>query len=259
MRNIESFALESEQLPKLAPSNVREFERLNDSLHRLITNNLNSYRLQKEFTENASHELQTPLAILRTKLDLLSQQPELTERQASLIQDLYQTCTRLARLNRNLLLLAKIDNDRSIKNERICLNVFVNEQLTYLQGIATGLRVDIQTVTTPIFINANHTLLESMFNNLIVNAVRHNCPNGVIHLRLDDRALTISNTSNEPALDASHIFDRFYRPRQDVAGNGLGLAIVKAVCDCHGWEIKYCHSNGEHCFIVTFCRQSPNK
>lgn len=80
---------------------------------------LDSYRVQKEFTENASHELQTPLAIFQSKLDLLLQQQELTESQAEIIQDLYQMTSRISRLNRNLLLLAKIDNAQFAKSENI--------------------------------------------------------------------------------------------------------------------------------------------
>jgi len=109
---IEHFKLENGVCPQLAESDTKEFARLNTALQRLMTNSLNSYRLQKEFTENASHELQTPLAVFQSKLDLLLQQPELTERQADIIQDLYQMNNRLSRLNRNLLLLAKMENNQ---------------------------------------------------------------------------------------------------------------------------------------------------
>ena len=248
---IESFSLESGSIPTLPTSNITEFNRLNDSLRLFMHNSLDSYKAQKEFTENASHELQTPLAIFQSKLDLLLQQQELTKSQAEIIQDLYQMTSRLSRLNRNLLLLAKIENAQFAKTEEICLNTFIEDILPFLESIANGLHI-IKDFQQDIVIKANHSLLESLLNNLVVNAVRHNRPDGSIILSINGNTLTVSNTSDEPALDATHIFNRFYRPIQNKQGNGLGLAIVKAVCDYHGWIIKYLYTDGNHNFSVTF-------
>ena len=133
LRRIESFRLEDGVLPVLADSDVAEFIRLNHALQTLMQNSLASYRTQKEFTENASHELQTPLAVFQSKLDLLLQQPGLTRQQAELMQGLYETSNRLARLNRNLLLLAKIDNHQYGQMEEINLGDFLDELLPSLE------------------------------------------------------------------------------------------------------------------------------
>lgn len=159
--------------------------------------------------------------------------------------------SRLSRLNRNLLLLAKIENEQFAKTEEICLNTFIEDLLPFLKSIADGLHI-IKDFQQEVTINANRTLLESLFNNLVVNAVRHNRHDGNITISIDDDSLTISNTSDEPALDASHVFNRFYRPAQNKQGNGLGLAIVKAVCDYHGWTIEYSYMQGNHIFAVKF-------
>lgn len=124
---IEHFKLENGVCPQLAESDTKEFVRLNIALQRLMTDSLHSYRLQKEFTENASHELQTPLAVFQSKLDLLLQQPELTERQAAIIQDLYQMNSRLSRLNRNLLLLAKMENNQFSRTESVDVITVIND------------------------------------------------------------------------------------------------------------------------------------
>ncbi len=248
---IEAFSLESGNIPILPKSDIKEFNRLNGSLRMLMRNSLDSYKAQKEFTENASHELQTPLAIFQSKLDLLLQQQELTERQAEIIQDLYQMTSRLSRLNRNLLLLAKIENAQFVKSEDICLNTFIDDILPLLKSLANGLHI-VKDFQQEVLIKANRSLLESMLNNLVVNAVRHNRRDGSIVLSIKANALTVSNTSDEPALDPAHIFNRFYRPAQNKQGNGLGLAIVKAVCDYHGWTVTYSHSNGKHNFNVRF-------
>ncbi len=248
---VESFKLENMKVPVLPRSDVKEFERLSDALHKLIQKDIDTYVAQKEFTENASHELQTPLAIFQSKLDLLLQQQELTEQQAKIIQDLYQITSRLSRLNRNLLLLAKIENAQFSKSEAICLNTFIDDILPLLKNLAGELHI-VKVFQQEVQIKANKSLLESMLNNLVVNAVRHNRIDGSIILSIKSNTLTISNTSNESALDPTHIFNRFYRPAQNQQGNGLGLAIVKAVCDYHGWTIEYQYTGNQHCFVVNF-------
>ena len=99
---------------------------------------------------------------------------------------------------------------------------------------------------------ANRTLLESLVNNLVVNALRHNRPDGEITVTVSDRQLSVANTSDAPALDSRLIFSRFYRPSEKSRGNGLGLAIVKAVCDYHGWTVSYSYDAGIHRFTVVF-------
>ena len=251
LRQIESFRLEDGALPALPESDVKEFARLNRTLTALMRNSLASYRTQKEFTENASHELQTPLAVFQSKLDLLLQQPNLSERQAEIIQGLYENVTRLTRLNRNLLLLAKINNRQYEQMETINLDDFLNGQLSSLESLTGNITLykDFQTTLT---IRANRTLLESLVNNLVVNAVRHNHPQGEIGLTLTNSQLIVANTSDEPPLDEKLVFNRFYRTSEKTAGNGLGLAIVKAVCEYHGWKVNYLYSKGKHCFVINF-------
>lgn len=250
---IEHFKLETGVCPQLAESDTKEFARLNTALQRLMTDSLNSYRLQKEFTENASHELQTPLAVFQSKLDLLLQQPELTERQAAIIQDLYQMNSRLSRLNRNLLLLAKMENNQFSRTEFVDVITVIKELQPYLESLSGELVLKQNFSADSLPIKANRSLLESMVNNLVVNAVRHNKPDGEITVSLSsDNRLTVSNTSDEAVLDENLIFNRFYRPLEKAEGNGLGLAIVKAVCDYHGWKISYAYTDGKHEFTVIF-------
>lgn len=249
---LENFRLEEGIFPSLPETDVEEFIRLNRTLQTLMQNALTSYRAQKEFTENASHELQTPLAVFQSQLDLLLQQPALTEQQAKIIQRLYEVVNRLARLNRNLLLLARIDNRQYEQTEEINLTGFLSEQTMFLQSIAGDISLHEEFSNDALTVRANRTLLESLVNNLIVNAVRHNRPQGEIVLAISGNELTVSNTSNEPALDEKLIFNRFYRPSEKVKGNGLGLAIVKAICEYHGWSVRYNYIGSRHIFTVAF-------
>lgn len=247
---IEHFKLENGVCPTLAESDTKEFARLNIALQRLMTDSLQSYRLQKEFTENASHELQTPLAVFQSKLDLLLQQPEITERQAAIIQDLYQTSRRLSRLNRNLLLLAKIDNNQYNRIEETDLVKLIEELLPSLEMLAGNITIRRDFKVKVLNVRANRTLLESLVSNLIINAVRHNRADGDIHLILDKRYFMIANTSDEQGMNPELIFNRFYRSSEKTKGNGLGLAIVKAVCEYHGWKVTYQYNNEMHCFTI---------
>lgn len=252
---METFRLEKGEIPALPDSGIEEFSRLNDVLNRLMTDSLKSYRAQKEFTENASHELQTPLAVFQSKLDLLLQQPDLTGEQAVIIQDLYQMSGRLSGLNRNLLLLAKMENGQLGKSE-VDVVAVLDELRPYFDNIADGLHLRIDFQTGSLMTRANRSLLESLLSNLVVNAVRHNRPDGEITITLNDEGLTVANTSDEAALDKNMIFGRFYRPSEKTGGNGLGLAIVKAICEYHRWNIAYAYRSGCHVFTVTFAEDA---
>ncbi|ADV45128.1 HAMP domain-containing sensor histidine kinase [Bacteroides helcogenes] len=256
LKVMEHFHLEDGTLPTLPGSDIKEFDRLNRALNRLMDNSLKSYCMQKEFTENASHELQTPLAVFQSKLDLLLQQPNLTEEQADCIQNLYQTSARLTRLNRNLLLLAKIENSQYKQQDNINVTELLNHLLPTLQDLAQDISIRHSFAEPPLIVQGNTTLFESLAYNLFVNAVRHNKPSGgSINIYLIGDELTVSNTSSETALDSHLIFNRFYRPSEKIKGNGLGLSIVKAICDYHGWKIRYDYEDGQHLFTVKMREQ----
>ena len=150
------------------------------------------------------------------------------------------------------LLLAKIDNRQYGQMEDINLTRFLEEQASYLQSITGDIFFYEELTNSGLTVRANRTLLESLVNSLVVNAVRYNCPGGEIYLTVSGRELAVSNTSDEPALDAWLIFNRFYRPSEKVKGNGLGLAIVKAVCEYHEWKVEYQYRDNRYCFIVNF-------
>lgn len=260
LEEIEDFSLERGRVPTLDDGGTEEFARLNRSLTSLMEGCIDSYRQQKEFTENASHELQTPLAVFRSKLDLLMQQPGITERQAGAIRELGQTVSRLSRLNRNLLLLAKMENHQYETGETVDIVALAKGLLPSLEAVACGTRITLRAETEALPTRANRPLTEIMVSNLVVNAIRHNAPDGDILIRITSRRLSISNTATGEALDETKIFQRFYRPASQSAslstpqtqGNGLGLAIVKSVCDYHGWRVSYAFETNRHVFSVDF-------
>lgn len=248
---LRKFKVEDGVVPEFPKTKVKEFSQLNNTLTQILTDSTHSYKVQKEFTENASHELQTPLAVVQNKLDLLLQDEDLTERQASLLQDIYHEVKRTSALSRNILLLAKLENNQFQLVEEVPLDEELHQVLPSLKMLSGDLAIDLQITNAPT-LRCQKMLLDCMVNNLVVNAVRHNHPGGDISIRVDEHSLTVSNTSDEPELDGEHIFNRFYRSSDTQKGNGLGLSIVKAICDYHHWKVGYFYSEGQHHFRVEF-------
>lgn len=255
LRKTEQFNITQGDLPRFMETDVREFDRLNRSLTKLMQKDSETFRIQKEFSENASHELQTPLAVMRSKLDLLMQE-EMNQRQAQLVSDLYGLTMRMSHLNRNLLLLAKIDNAQYAKQEEVELADVLSASLSLYGALLQEKPIKVEdrrTEAPRVKLHANLVLLESLLKNLIVNAIRHCAPGEAVRIVIEDRCLTVCNpASGEGPLDADSLFRRFGSGGIRKAGNGLGLSIVKAICDFHGWTVFYHFQNGEHCFVVVF-------
>lgn len=254
---LESFRVEDGKVPQFESTNVKEFAELNNTLTRILSQSTRSYQVQKQFTENASHELQTPLAIIQGKLDLLLQDPSMTDHQARLVEDIYHEAHHMSLLNRNLLLLARIENAQYQLADRVDLSRKLADLLPSLRLLASGLTIRTQIEPSAECIACNEVLLESMLKNLVVNSVRHNHPGGDILISLNNNELLVSNTSDEPSLDAAHLFERFHQVANERKGNGLGLAIVKSICDYHGWTIAYAHQDGRHEFRLVMRKKQP--
>lgn len=253
LEKIEHFSLEKGAVPEFDNSGVCEFVMLNKILTDLIKENVSIYKKQKEFIENASHELQTPLAVFQSQLDILLQQSDLSKSITDKIQSLYSLSARMARLNKNLLLLTRIDNQEFDKTEEIDFVQTLYGQLQYLRELAEseGLKFKVN-IEKPLKIKGNRILTESLITNLIVNAIRYNIENGIIKIQINDRIFEVSNSGDSTPLDSNRIFRRFNNISKEKRSNGLGLSIVYQICQFHQWNIKYIYNNDLHNFIVTF-------
>ena len=250
---LEGFSIEKGVMPQFTETDVKEFIRLNTSLEEMMKKSISAYRSQKEFTENASHELHTPLAIIQSQLDLLIQRPDLTEEQSEIVSSIYSIIGHLTMLNKNLLLLAKIENQNQETNELVNISELAEETLlsisTMLEKEELKIDADIQEKC---FCNANKALFVSLLNNLLANAIRYNHRNGNISLNLTESSLAVSNTGGNTMLDTDAIFRRFNKDQKTSKGHGLGLSIVEKICCYHGWEIQYTYESSLHTFTVKF-------
>lgn len=249
---VKKFNVEKENVPVFEKTNIKEFDELNNALKTLMENSVKSYRVQKEFTENASHELQTPIAIVQGQLDNMMQDKKLTEHQAEQIQLIYSEIRHMSSLNRNLLLLSKIENNQYSDFKEINLCDKIVSLLPTIGSFAADMNIQTEFQDDDIVLKCNEILLDSMLNNLFVNAVRHNTANGTIKIVVEKKRLVVSNHSDEPPLDAERVFSRFFRVKNNQKGNGLGLAIVKSICNYHHWHVSYSYADGIHSFTVEF-------
>jgi signal transduction histidine kinase len=254
LSDIKRFNIRSSEIPAFLPSDIQEFEQLNRSVEKLISSSLQAYKIQKEFTENASHEIQTPLAVFRSKLDVLLQQKDLTGEQSQIVQSLYKSVSRLVRINKNLLLLAKIDNLQFTDTQSLDVAEILNESLSLFseQAEMSNIRIEKRIPEEKTILHANRTLLESLIHNLLANAVRHNIPNGEILVSLNNMRLTVTNTGINRSLNRETLFRRFARTNGSAGGSGLGLAIARQICLLYEWQIGYEYENQKHRFEVTF-------
>lgn len=249
---VETFELGRDIKPELVQTDVEEFVRLNNSITHLLEKNLSAYKSQQEFIENAAHELQTPLAVFQAKLDLLVQHVPLTDELGDILSKLNEAASRLNRINKNLLLLSKIENNQYVLMEQVRVADLLEKQAKFLgeQAEERKVNVIVKNVDSNT-IKANLTLLEIAISNLLLNALRHNEPRGQIVIDFQQNKLTISNTSQQSILTREKLFQRFSNPAQD-GGSGLGLSIVKKICDLHGWTVNYAYREHLHIFQIAF-------
>lgn len=248
---IQRFKVDEPGHPVYPESPIEEFRLMNQHFSQAAENANRDYRNLKEFSENASHELQTPLAIIRGNLDLLVQEP-MTDRQSELLQGIYGSVRRMTRLQESLLLLTKIDNRQFTRIDTIRLDVLLQDKLQQLQELlhARNLRCHFELAETSL--TANRELMDILLNNLFSNAIRHNVADGEIQAQLEERSLRVSNTGMREALDESRIFRRFYKNGAKAENNGLGLSIIKQICDTTAMRVGYGFEEGWHSFVISW-------
>lgn len=249
---LQAFDLNSHNSIQFEKTDIEEFNELHSTLQKLIEKNISVFRAQKEFTENASHELQTPLAIIKSKLDILLQHPSLTEEQYELVESLNMPLSRVSRINKNLLLLAKIENHQFSENEEVDISGLLSQSIDFLTEHIAVKHITLETQIQPnVLLTTNKSLFEILLTNLLLNAIRHNWERGKITVELFTQKLTISNTGRQ-ALKGDAIFKRFGSAALHTPNSGLGLSIVKEICTHYKWNIDYDFQNGWHVFSIRF-------
>ncbi|HEY9009002.1 MAG TPA: HAMP domain-containing sensor histidine kinase [Ohtaekwangia sp.] len=252
---LRKYQIDQHLIPDFPHSTTAEFRELSQVIRQLILKNHDAYLSQKEFTENASHELQTPLAICRSKIELLAQTRELTHEQAELIGNLLDATDRISRLNKNLLLLSKIENRQFFETEPIDVKNATWKSMALFMSQAHEKKLVIETSFQPIStITGNTSLFDILITNLVSNAIRYTPECGKIYIYTGTNYISIQN-EGAPLEHPEKVFNRFHRESRNSHGNGLGLSIVKKIADVSGYKITYTYQSGLHQFTMEFRNQ----
>jgi len=252
LQTIRETNLQSMQGTHFEETDTKEFNELNAALNAMTKKIHSDFVNMKEFTENAAHEMQTPLSVMQSKLELLLQNENLPEEDVQLILDASTALQRLSKLNQGLLLLAKIENDQYKATESLGLKAVTEKYLGLFSELVQDKHLKINTHFENDFLVKLHPLLaDSLVSNLLENAIRYNYEGGSIDIRITGKSYAISNTSLQSPIPGEKLFKRFAASGREASSNGLGLAIVKKIVDMHGLAIRYAAQQGVTSFEIT--------
>lgn len=261
-RNLDAmkrFTLKGQQPVALSATEVDEFNDLNTVVQQLVEKVLADHRSLKEFSENAAHEMRTPLAVIQARLEEAAQDPGLSSAQASAIGAAQNAVNRLAQLNSALLLLTRIDNLQFAERVPIAAAEVISEVLEQLQGhIAERGLLITATLDRSATVQGEPALFRILVSNLLKNAVGHNVQRGSMDVELTPAHLSVRNTGAALEGDARRMFERFARAGNAQGSVGLGLSIVQRICAVHGWTIGYSVTGELHTLEVRFTLQDPS-
>lgn len=231
----------------LGKTNIEEFSELNSSLQQMFERIKSDYLRMKDFSENASHELQTPLTIIRSKLESLLQSKELKANDAKLINQALENTVRLSRINQTLLLLTKIENRQFEQKQDVCFYKVFEKYLEVYNDIIIDKRLKITIDKEYDFVFQIHpALADILISNLVNNAIKHNIDNGWLLINIHLNGIEISNSGNAPEHPTEHLFNRFTKGTPAAEHLGLGLALVKEIVVSNGLHIKYSYKSDSH-------------
>lgn len=234
------------------PTRITEFKRLNVALQSAIDRSEQMLERQTQFIGNASHELQTPLAIIGNRVEWLLDESKLTDEQAMELYKINKTLSRAVRLNKTLLLLTKIENSQFIETSQVDLVAIVAETVESLSEIYLSRQIKFATDLPSKFeVQMNESLASTLVTNLIKNVYVHSEQGVEARAAIVGRKLIVENQGRE-MLDREHIFERFYQGSQRETSMGLGLALVAAICRHYNINIEYSFVNGSHRFVIDF-------
>lgn len=235
------------------PTPIEEFVVLNQAVQESSRRSIEIYNRQKQFVENAAHELQTPLAVCMNKLELLGEDADCTERQLGEIADLHRSLSGIIRLNRSLLLLSRIDNGQYTQVQRVELKPLLQEVVEDMEMIYDSKDIQVEwKAEEDLVCFMDPSLATTFVRNLVKNAFVHNKVAGSVYIYMYRDALVVANTSECGALNQEILFTRFARQSDAKGSTGLGLAIVKSIADLYRIQVSYAYDGHLHQFKLTF-------
>ncbi|WP_298647127.1 HAMP domain-containing sensor histidine kinase [uncultured Proteiniphilum sp.] len=241
-----------ENAPLKNDTDITEFKKLNETVVKSMKRSEEVFEEQKQFIGNASHEIQTPLAVCRNRLENLMDDESLTKTQLEELSKTLRTLEYITRLNKTLLLLSKIENRQFSGTHEIELNSIIKKNIRDYEEVYAHMNIDVEIRESGIFkVVMNRTLADILVNNIIKNAFVHNMTNGKINIEISSSKLIFKNTGQGSSLDPQFIFKRFYQGNKKPESSGLGLALIKSICDLGKLHINYAFEEDFHRFEIS--------
>lgn len=248
---LDSSQLGKKNEPLENTTKITEFRKLNAATMAFAERGEKLFEQQKTFIGNASHEMQTPLAICRNRLEMLMEDETLTEHQLNELIKTHQTLENLTRMNRSLLLLCKIENGQFADTRSVCLNDILTHYLDDYKEVYAYRNITVTVTTDSSFcVEMNDSLVSVLVINLLKNSFVHNIDGGFIYIKITANTFEISNTGEKP-LDRERIFERFYQGQKKEGSTGLGLALVDSICKANHLKIDYTYVENRHIFTIS--------
>lgn len=253
INKIQHFDLSSPVQLSFPQSMIIEFNELNLVLKKMIDRISADFQGLKDFSGNLTHEVQTPLAVIKSKADLMIQDPDITENQMKLAGEISNETLRISRLIKALSLFTKLDHNQYHDIEPIDLEQIIRAKLDVFEDFVEAREINIQfEIKNKPKVSMNPELADILFTNLIKNAIRHNVQNGTIEISCDTGTFLIKNTGKNIDFDPELLFERFSKVSKSSESLGIGLAIVKKICQYYDYTIKYEHNDGFHSMRLNF-------
>lgn len=252
LNQLQYFTVAQNKPFQFSSSNVDEFLFLNEKISFFAKKSQEDYAQLKDFSENASHELQTPLAIIRSKLDLLQQSENLQEKDLIRIEEIQETLQKVNYLNRALLLLSKIGNQEFVENKEINIKTELETNLKYFSEMLSLKQINLTTDLIAFTIKSNPYLVDVLLRNLIQNAIKHNFIGGSITIQCTPSKMIIINDGDVLEFAAENYFERFKKGNQKLQSTGLGLAVVKQITEVERFKISYTNIGTTHKIEIVF-------
>ena len=252
IRKLEDFEVSQSETLSLDTAEIEEVKKLNQVFEKMSAQIRQDFISQKEYTENVSHELQTPLAIISSKADELMQADNLSKVQMEQLALLLETTNRLSKINQALIFLTKIDNRFYTEGSTFAINDLIKEKLEMFSELIASKNIEVKLdVLETTHVYMDKYLADTMLMNLIKNALLHNEQDGEVSIKLANNTLSISNSGKPLTFPEADIFKRFIRSDHNKKSLGIGLSVVKSICELYGFEINY-QFNNKHIFNVNF-------
>lgn len=253
LEQLKSYKIDdSNPLPQ-TKTKIKEFKDLQQAVNDMNQRSIHAYNQEKEFTENAAHELQTPLAIASNKIELLFENEYLSESQGQKLTETYQILQRLTKLNKSLLLLSKIENKQISNLQEINFNQLIQQIIQELDEVALYKNITVTVDDKGSLVYKMDKLhAQILITNLLKNAIYHNIEKGRIEIEINNNQIKICNSGDKKTLDKSKIFNRFQKYNASHNSTGLGLAIVKGISSLYSIKIDYSFGEQKHCFQLNF-------